>query len=203
MIEILRLVESYIFRRSICSIPTNILNKIFASLMVKVDKSNYVESLKSTFSQLPYRARYPQDDEFKQKFLLKDVYNFNRRNYLLRKLENYERKEPISIGDYTIEHVMPQNSNLSEAWQQELGENWQEIQGKYLHTVGNLTLTGYNSELSDHPFKEKQCICGGFRDSPLRLNRSLAQTKQWNENAILARAEELAEKALKIWIYPE
>ncbi|MDE0324794.1 MAG: DUF262 domain-containing protein [Candidatus Poribacteria bacterium] len=203
MIEILRLVESYIFRRSICSIPTNILNKIFASLMVKVDKSNYVESLKSTFSQLPYRARYPQDDEFKQKFLLKDVYNFNRRNYLLRKLENYERKEPISITDYTIEHVMPQNSNLSEAWQQELGANWQEIQEKYLHTVGNLTLTGYNSELSDHPFKEKQCICGGFRDSPLRLNRSLAQTDQWNENTITARAEELTEKALKIWISPE
>jgi len=116
MIEILRLVESYIFRRSICSIPTNILNKIFASLMVKVDKSDYVESLKSTFSQLPYRARYPQDDEFKQKFLLKDVYNFNRRNYLLRKLENYERKEPISIADYTIEHVMPQNPNLSDEW---------------------------------------------------------------------------------------
>ena len=203
MIEILRLVESYIFRRSICSIPTNILNKIFASLMVKVDKSNYVESLKSTFSQLPYRARYPQDDEFKQKFLLKDVYNFNRRNYLLRKLENYERKESISITDYTTEHVMPQNSNLSEAWQQELGANWQEIQEKYLHTVGNLTLTGYNSELSDHPFKEKQCICGGFRDSPLRLNRSLAQTDQWNENTITARAEELTEKALKIWISPE
>ncbi len=203
MIEILRLVESYVFRRSICSIPTNILNKIFASLMMKVDKSNYMESLKSTFSRLPYRGRYPQDDEFKRAFKLKDVYNFNRRNYLLRKLENYERREPISIEDYTIEHVMPQNPNLSEAWQQELGENFQEIQGKYLHTIGNLTLTGYNPKLSDRPFEKKQCIVGGFRDSPLRLNRSIAQAERWNKNAILARIDELAEKALKIWISPE
>jgi len=147
--------------------------------------------------------RYPLDAEFKEQFILKDVYNFKRRNYLLRKLENHERRELITVSDYTIEHIMPQNPNLSETWQQELGENWQEVQEKYLHTIGNLTLTGYNPELSDRPFKEKQCICGGFRDSPLRLNRSLARTKQWNENAILARAKELTEKALKIWIYPE
>ena len=83
---------------------------------------------------------------------------------------------------------MPQNSNLSEVWQQELGENWQKVQKKYLHTIGNLTLTGYNSKLSDRPFKEKQCIIGGFRDSPLRLNQSIGRTKQWNEDAILARA---------------
>ena len=202
-IEILRLVESYVFRRAISDVPTNSLNKIFASLMRGVDKNKYLESLKTVFLRLTDNRRYPLDAEFKEKFILKDVYNFKRRNYLLRKLENHERRELISVADYTIEHVMPQNSNLSEAWQQELGANWQKIQEKYLHTVGNLTLTGYNSELSDHPFKEKQCICGGFRDSPLRLNRSLAQTERWNEDAILARAKELAEKALKIWISPE
>ena len=77
------------------------------------------------------------------------------------------------------------------------------MQEKYLHTIGNLTLTGYNSKLSDRPFNEKQCMVGGFRDSPLRLNQSLGQAEQWDEDAILARAEELAEKAIKIWIYPK
>ncbi len=203
LIEILQLVESYVFRRAICGIPTNTLNRVFESLMVRVDKSNYLRSLKEAFQQLTSTRRYPSDNEFKEALFIKDVYNFSRRSYLLRKLENHGRKELISVADYTIEHVMPQNPDLSESWQQELGENWQEVQEKYLHTIGNLTLTGYNSKLSDRPFKEKQCICGGFRDSPLRLNRSLAQTEQWNEHAILARAEELAEKALKIWISPE
>ena len=203
LIEILQLVESYVFRRAICGIPTNTLNRVFESLMVRVDKSNYLRSLKEAFQQLTSTRRYPSDNEFKEALFIKDVYNFSRRSYLLRKLENHGRKELISVADYTIEHVMPQNPDLCESWQQELGENWQEVQEKYLHTIGNLTLTGYNSNLSDRPFKEKQCICGGFSDSPLRLNRSLAQTEQWNENNILVRAKELAEKALKIWISPE
>ena len=99
---------------------------------------------------------------------------------------------------------MPQNSNLREEWQQELGENWQKIQKKYLHTIGNLTLIGRrdNLPLSDLPFSEKRDMDGGFRDSPLRLNRSLAQAEGWNEDDILLRAEELAEKVLKIWISP-
>ena len=203
LIQILRLVESYVFRRAICGIPTNTLNRVFASLMTKVNKSNYIESLKVAFRQLSSTRRYPLDSEFKEALFIKDVYNFSRRNYLLRKLENHGRRELISVADYTIEHVMPQNPELSDSWRRELGESWREVQEKYLHTIGNLTLTGYNSKLSDRPFKEKQCIIGGFRDSPLRLNRSLGRIEQWNEGAILARTEELAKKALKIWISPE
>ncbi len=203
LIEILQLVESYVFRRAICGIPTNTLNRVFESLMTKVDKSNYLSSLKDAFQQLTSTRRYPSDNEFKEALFIKDVYNFSRRSYLLRKLENHGRKELISAADYTIEHVMPQNPDMSESWQQELGENWEEVHEKYLHTIGNLTLTGYNSKLSDRPFKAKQRIVGGFRDSPLRLNRSIAQAERWNKNAILARTDELAEKALKIWISPE
>ena len=205
LIKILRLVESYVFRRSICGIPTNTLNTTFATLMTKVDKDKYLESLKTAFLQLISIRRYPLDREFKQELLFKDVYNFNRCNYMLRKLENSERREPISVANCTIEHVMPQNPDLSEEWQQELGENWQEIQEIYLHTIGNLTLIGWrdNPALSDLPFKKKQSVNGGFCDSPLHLNRSLAQAKQWNENAIIDRAKELAEKALKIWTYPK
>ena len=210
LIEILRLVESYVFRRVICDIPTNSLNTTFATrLMPKVDKNNYLENLKETFLNLAhqsYRYRYPSNSEFKQEFLVKGVYNnLGRCRYLLRKLENYENKQPIHcIEDYTVEHIMPQNLDLSDEWKEELGENWQEIQEKYLHTIGNLTLTGYNSELSDHSFSEKkEQEPGGFRDSRLRLNDSLLQEPQWNEGTILKRAEELAEKALKIWISPE
>lgn len=209
-IEILRLVESYVFRRTICDIPTNSLNRTFAGrLMPKVNKSNYVESLKKAFLDLSEQSssyRYPTDSEFKQEFLVKGVYNnLGRCRYLLRKLENHENKQPVHcIEDYTVEHVMPQNPDLSDEWKEELGENWQEVQEKYLHTIGNLTLTGYNPELSDHSFSEKkEHEPGGFRDSRLRLNDSLLQVQKWNEDAILARAKKLAEKALKIWIYPE
>ena len=210
LIEILRLVESYVFRRVICDIPTNSLNTTFATrLMPKVNKNNYLESLKETFLNLShqsYRYHYPSDSEFKQEFLVKGVYNNLRRcQYLLRKLENHDNKQPIRrIEDYTVEHIMPQNPDLSDEWKEELGENWQEVQEKYLHTIGNLTLTGYNPELSDHSFSEKkEHKPGGFRDSRLRLNDSLLPVQKWNEDAILARAKKLAEKALKIWISPE
>ena len=205
IIEILRLVESYIFRRAVCGIPTNSLNKTFAALMTEVDKENYLRSLKIAFSRMRSYRRYPSDIEFKQSLLIRDVYNFDRCNYLLRNLENYRRNDPISDGNHTIEHIMPQNPNLSKAWQDELGENFQEIHGKYLHTIGNLTLiaTRDNPSLSDLSFREKRNMDGGFRDSPLRLNWGLARTDQWNEDAILARAIELAEKAPKVWISPE
>ena len=210
LIEILRLAESYVFRRAICDIPTNSLNRTFAGrLMPNVSKSNYLESLKKAFLNLAEqsdRYRYPKDSEFKREFQVKGVYNNPRRcRYLLCKLENYERRQPHSCVNQTIEHVIPQNDNLCEEWRRELGENWHEIREKYLHTIGNLTLIGWkdNSALSDLPFQEKQKTKGGFCESELHLNRSLCQAKQWNEKAILARTEELAEKALKIWISPE
>jgi len=202
IIEILRLIECYIFRRAICGIETRGLNRIFATLMLKIDKSNYLESLKRALAQMTFSQRYPSDTEFKENFCIKDVYNFHPCRYLLHKLENHEHsKELISLEHCTIEHVMPQNPDLSENWQEELGENWREVQEKYLHTIGNLTLTGYNSELGDRPFKEKQEIPGGFCDSPLHLNRSLTEVERWNEIAIVDRAETLAEKACKIWPY--
>ena len=202
VIEILRLIVSYIFRRTLCGIPTNGLNRTFAGLMLEVDKSNYLENLKFAFSQRPPSQRYPSDEEFGRSFLIRDIYRFRSkkfrpRDYLLRKLENYGRKEPIGVGDYTIEHVMPQT--LSEEWQAELGEDWNETHETYLHTIGNLTLTGYNPELSNRSFREKQDIPGGFRDSPLRLNESLREGGRWDETAIVNRAEMLLEKAYKIW----
>ena len=204
IIEIFRLVESYVFRRAVCGIPTNSLNKTFAALMTEVSKDNYLESLRGAFLRMTSYRRFPRNNEFKRELLIKDVYNFDRCSYLLRKLESHGHKEPFDAAEYTVEHVMPQNRDLSEAWQEELDENWQEIQEKYLHTIGNLTLTGYNPELSDRSFTEKKHLDpGGFLQSRLRLNDSLIQVGKWDEPAIQNRAEELAEKALKIWISPQ
>jgi uncharacterized protein with ParB-like and HNH nuclease domain/predicted transport protein len=201
-LRILRLVESYVFRRSTCGIPTNSLNKTFATLTRELDKAHYLESVEAAFLAKDSYRRFPRDPEFMAAFVVKDMYNFRSRNYLLRKLENLDRKEPITVEEYTIEHVMPQNENLSAAWREELGPDWRDVQATYLHTIGNLTLTGYNSEMSDKPFYEKRHIIGGFDESPLRLNQSIAHLDHWDRDAIVARANALAQKSIKIWPAP-
>lgn len=202
-IQILRYVESYVFRRAICGIPTNSLNKTFANLYKEIKPKNYLESFKAALLLKDSYRRFPRDEEFKEQLIIKDVYNFRSRNYLLRKLENHNRKELVNVESYTIEHIMPQNENLSDEWKQELGNNWKEIHDKYLHTIGNLTLTGYNPELSDKPFREKRNMKGGFADSPIRLNQSLAKLEHWNKEEILNRAKILSDLAVQIWNYPE
>lgn len=202
-IFVLKMVESYVFRRAICGVPTNSLNKTFATLAKEINKQEYVDSVKAAFIQRDSYKRFPNNEEFMRELKVKDVYNFRNRNYLLRKLENHKRKEVVDIESYTIEHIMPQNENLSSEWKQDLGERWEEIQNTYLHTLGNLTLTRYNSELSDKPFKEKRDMDGGFADSPLRLNRGLGQLEAWNENEIVNRGQRLAEQAVLVWGYPD
>ncbi len=202
-ISILRLIESYVFRRAICGLPTNSMNKTFAALSREINKDNYLESLQVAFIRKDAYKRFPNDEEFRREFVVKDIYNFRSRSYLLHKLENSDRlKELVNVEDYTIEHILPQNSKLSKVWQVELGEDWQKVQAKYLHTIGNLTLTGYNSEYGDRSFLEKRDMKDGFADSPLRLNRMLAKIEHWNETEIKNRAEVLADKAIQVWVFP-
>lgn len=208
LIQALRLIESYVFRRAICGVPTNSLNKTFSTLYKEIDSANFLESLRAILALQDTYKRFPDNEEFKRELLIKDVNNFRSRNYLLRKLENHERKEAVNVDSYTIEHIMPQNPNLSSEWKKELGENWKEIQKTYLHTIGNLTLTGYNSEYQDKVFKEKRDskdkngLPNGFRDSPIRLNRSLANLEKWNAEEIRNRAEEITKLAVNVWAYP-
>jgi uncharacterized protein with ParB-like and HNH nuclease domain/predicted transport protein len=198
----LRMIESYVFRRAVCGIPPNSLNKTFATLGKELDKDKYLESLKAVFLLKTSYKRFPDDEEFKRELAAKDLYNFRSRNYWLRKLENHGRKERVDVESYTIEHILPQNPNLLPAWQTMLGPEWKEMQARYLHTLGNLTLTGYNSELSDRPFAEKRDITGGFADSPLRMNRGLGKLESWDEVAITNRAKELANLASTVWGSP-
>ncbi len=210
VLHIVRLVESYVFRRAICAIPTNSLNKTFAGLSRTLNKDRYLESVQAAFLLLPSYRRFPSCEEFQRDIKVRDLYNFRSRSYWLRRLENHDRKERVVVEDYTIEHILPQNEALSKAWQAELGADWQRVQQDWLHTLGNLTLTGYNSEYSDHPFIYKRDqVTGkngspiGFAHSPLKLNRGLGKVEQWDEAAIKARADRLAADATKVWGAPQ
>lgn len=199
----LRLVESYVFRRAVCGIPTNSLNKTFLNLGREVNRESFVESLMVAFLLMPAYRRFPNDDEFKRELQAKDLYNFRSRNYWLTRIENYKRKELVRVGEYTIEHIMPQNPDLSKAWRDDLGPEWKEVQKQYLHTIGNLTLTGYNPEMSDKPFITKRDLEGGFKESPIRLNERLGHLQKWDLNEIRLRAARLAEKACLVWPAPK
>jgi uncharacterized protein with ParB-like and HNH nuclease domain/predicted transport protein len=201
-LSVINYVENYVFRRAICGIPTNSLNKTFATLYKSFNKANYVEGLEAAFQLMDGYKRFPADVEFEKEITVKDLYNFRSRNYLLSKLENFNRKEFVNVDEYTIEHILPQNPDLSPVWQAMLEANWKEVQETYLHTLGNLTLTGYNSELSDRPFAEKKAIEGGFDQSPIKLNAYMQKVNVWNEANIKARAGQLASLAGQIWKAP-
>ena len=198
--SVVRLVESYVFRRAVCKIPTNSLNKTFATFSRALKKDRYFESIQAHFQLLPSYRRFPGDDEYRRELKVRDLYNFRSRSYWLRRLENHERKERVPVDEYTIEHILPQNENLSPQWKDTLGPDWLRVQETWLHTLGNLTLTGYNAEYSDRPFSEKRDMKGGFRESPLRLNEGLGELDTWNEDAIKNRAGRLAEKAVRVWV---
>ena len=203
--KILQVVISYLWRRAICEIPTNSLSKTFATLYQAVDKDDYVNSIIKAFVFKSSYKRFPSDYEVREKLQTKDIYHFRLRKYLLEALENYYHKEPIDLNtaNYTIEHIMPQNIEHNLSWQQMLGENWQEVHSLYLHTLGNLTITGYNAEMSNKSFGEKVNGESGFKHSHLKLNESIVQCDVWNKKAIQRRTNILTDIILKIWKYPE
>lgn len=201
-IQILRLTESYVFRRAICEIPTNSLNKTFAVMKNKIRQNDYVNSIYANYTLLDSYKEFPKDEEFAQRFIEKDIYHMRIRQYILGKLEKYDNKEKLDLGSFTIEHIMPENENLRNGWKEALGDDWQTIHTQYLHTIGNLTLTAYNSEMSDRSFSEKLKMKGGFTDTGLRLNSYIRNQTEWNKNKIIERAKILSNYALKIWQFP-
>ncbi|MUV08977.1 DUF262 and DUF1524 domain-containing protein [Helicobacter pylori] len=199
-IPIVALTESYLFRRTVCGIPSSGLNKFFASFTKKIQKDEYLESIEKHFGSLKGEQRFPNNDEFKDLFITIDFYHFKKIKYFLERLENFDTKEPINTQKCSIEHIMPQT--LTPEWQKDLGENFEAIHEKYLHTIGNLTLTGYNDKYSNKSFQEKRDMENGFKQSPLRLNQSLKKLESFGEKQIEERANDLADWALKIWTYP-
>lgn len=198
--EIVSITISYVLRRAICGIPTNSLNKTFATMRNSIVKDDYLNSLKYAFLQLDSYKVFPTDMEFTDELSRKDLYRMRIASYILVKIENFNNKEPISFDGFTIEHIMPQNKNLNKEWQDALGVNWEEIHEKWLHRLGNLTLTKYNPEMSDKPFTDKLPV---FKKSATHnLNSFVIEQKTWNKDLMKKRSDELIKYALEVWKYP-
>lgn len=199
-VDILKLTIAYVVRRAICDIPTNSMQKTFATMKNNIKKDDYLNSIKATFYFLDSYKVFPNDDMFKSALYSRNMYSLRISKYVFVKLENEGNKEPISYSGYTIEHILPQNKDMRDEWKQALGVNYAEIQAKYLHSLGNLTLTRYNSEMGDKPFAEKLEV---YKESAMHtLNKFVVQQSTWNEQTILARTEILSNCACEAWKAP-
>lgn len=200
LVEILKLTIAYVVRRAICDIPTNSMQKTFATMKNNIKKDDYLNSIKATFYFLDSYKVFPNNDMFKSALYSRNMYSLRISKYVFVKLENEGNKEPISYSGYTIEHILPQNKDMRDEWKQALGENYAEIQAKYIHSLGNLTLTRYNSEMGDKPFAEKLEV---YKESAMHtLNKFVVQQSTWNEQTILARTELLSKCAFEAWKAP-
>ena len=169
--EALALLESYIFRRAICGLQTRGYWSTFARLAHQIEDTGPLGSVKVGLARQSRNYRFPQDQEFETQLREQNIYGKRVCHVLLERLENHNVKEVTDTSGYSVEHIMPQNERLSAAWQDMLGIEWKGIQDEWLHRLGNLTLTGYNSEMSDRSFEDKKTIKGGFEESAVRLNR--------------------------------
>lgn len=197
-VEAIELLESFVFRRSVCDMQTRSLGQIFASLAYRITENQPLLSLKVALYRQGKKRRFPTDAEFREALETRDIYDMRTCFYLLDRLENFS-KERIDTSSFSIEHVMPQNEDLRTEWRTMLGSDWKTVQEAWLHRLGNLTLTGYNSTYSDRPFTEKKTIAGGFNDSPLRLNKFIREQSTWDATTIEQRGKQLADKAITVW----
>ena len=186
-------------RRAVCGYQTRGYWPIFASLAYGIGEKNPLQDLKVALARQNVNYRFPSDEEFELQLREADLYGLRICRHLLEGLENFGSKEPTDTSGYSIEHVMPQNERLRRGWREMLGEDWKEIQKTWLHRLGNLTLTGYNTTYSDRDFDEKKTIEGGFADSSVRLNKFVREQTVWTPKEMTTRTNELVKRALKAW----
>ncbi len=197
--EAIRLIESYVFRRAICGEQTHAYWQAFANIAYRIDLQRPLEMLKVGLARQRDNYRFPDDVEFRKALEERDSYGKRVCFHLLDRLENHDSKEPTDTTKYSIEHIMPQNEELVPEWREMLGDNWRDMQQQWLHRLGNLTLTGYNSTYSDRPFNEKKTITGGFDESSVRLNRFVREQSVWTAEEMEQRGKILAKRSLSIW----
>src|SRR6266404_3439525 len=198
-LEALRLIESYTVRRAICGYQTRSYWQIFANLAYGIGEQHPLNDLKVALARQHENYRFPSDAEFERTLKEGDLYGLRICRHLLEGLENFGTKEPTDTAGYSIEHIMPQNERLRRGWREMLGEDWKEIQKTWVHRLGNLTLTGYNSTYSDKDFAEKKTVEGGFSDSSVRLNKFVREQQAWTPKEMSKRTNDLANRALKVW----
>ena len=199
-VAILKILENYLIRRFVCNVPTNQLNKIFPTvypLLITKYQDNHIEGIK----EILQGKGYPKDTEFYTRFKETKFYGAGDRQIKTKLIletleESFAHKEAVPFDNLTIEHVMPQT--LSEWWQHHIGEDWEETHELFLHTIGNLTLTAYNIEMSNDDFITKRNI---YNESHLELNKYFAPLSSWRRAEIETRADALAKQVLEIWSY--
>ena len=225
-IDIIKTINSYVFRRYIVGIPTNSLNKTFAVLYNSINKDDYKNSVIATLMLLDSYKEFPNDDEFETSFFTKDIYTTRLKNYILEKLENDNHLNSITIdgSDISIEHILPETKedSFKQWWKEALGANWKELKKNNEHRLGNLTITKgvYNTQMSDLPFLKKLNVPGGIVDSHYRISESVIyetdengnyildqdnnkiKRTEWNISDIDERTRTLVKQALNIWKYP-
>lgn len=207
------IVEDYIFRRLICALPTNALNKIFATLANDIRKldgtyDDYSDKLSYILLKKQGSGKFPSDEEFASDFKNRNLYGGTVSRviwYIFSCLENEGTLETRDVwnhlerGEYSIEHIMPQT--LSEKWMEDLGESWESIHEEWLNRIGNLTVVAapYNSMFSNNSFIRKRDMEHGFKDSGLRINQFVASKDMWAVDELAERSAMLADKALSVW----
>lgn len=202
--KILNLLLHYSIRRLICEIGSNSLRGLYKTLYSRIfareeNKTHYYDAIVSFMLQMTSKDAIPSDADFVQALKERNLYRKNALcKYLLAAVEN-QGKEKVVTDNLTIEHIMPQNRNLSTAWQKMLGDDWEAIRDRYIHTLGNLTLTGYNSELGDRPFHEKQALLEEADAHVTVLYSDVKGRTEWTADAIEARAQRLTALILKLF----
>ena len=198
-ISAVRLIESYLLRRDVLGLQTRGYWSIFARIAHSIDNNSAFNSFQVALARLRDNHRFPTDEEFKRGLEERDLYNLRACKHVLDRLENADQREPSPVQDYSIEHIMPRQIDSVPEWQEMLGADWEEIHEKWLHRIGNLTLTAYNSEYRNRPFHVKKTVSGGFDQSAVRLNEYVRKQTQWTEEQIETRGRHLSKRALEIW----
>ena len=199
LLEAVRLIESYLLRRAVIGAQSRGYGLEFAKLAYRIDDAQPLASLKAAFARMPAAYAFPEDEEFERALLEGDLYHKRVCKHVLDGLENRDIKEQSDTSSYSIEHIMPQNEKMPDPWRVMLGDGWKAVRQTWLHRLGNLTLTGYNSTYSDKPLIEKQMIEHGFRQSSVRLNQDVRDAPEWTEAEMSARGARLAVRALTVW----
>lgn len=196
--QCLALVESFAVRRSVCGVPTNALAKLFLQWARNFPAAGHLAWLHSAMSDGKGNRRFPRDEEFAESFCKSPQYGRGATVFVLHELEkNFEHKEAVDLSSVTVEHVLPQT--LTPEWIEELGEGAEATHARLLDTVGNLTLTGYNSELQNSPFATKKTL---LQTTHIELNRWILAQSNWTAAQIEERAKLLLPIATSLWVGP-
>lgn len=213
---VLSAVESYLFRRLVCEVPTNALNKIFATLnndalRIIEDESDYTNAVIYVLERKSSTGRFPTDEEFEESARTRDFYNMRPKNkiYYFNRLENGDSYETVNVPEMmlakehglSVEHIMPQT--LTEIWKKDLGQDFALVHDTWKNRIANLTLTAYNGKYSNRPFGEKLTMRDGFKDSPLPLNKWIARQKKWTLDELKTRNDIMAVRFMELWPFPK